>query len=157
MNHRYSVARLAHTPMLTPLPPTLNVDSRSAADMLHVVWLRQDETSCPQALPIINAFYKAGIYVWIMTAKEVSLEQILFFDLIILEAWGPKGLGISNMITHIRHGSHAPLLLLSDSNDMSWRIRAFREGADAVLPVSTPPAVFLARCQALLRRWRSNP
>lgn len=156
MNHRYSVAKLAQTPMIIPLPPTLNLEPQCAADMLHIVWLRQEDTSCPQAPPIINAFSKAGIHVWIMTATEVSLEQILFFDLIIIEAVGPKVLDISDTINHIRISSHAPLLLISDSEDMRWRIRAFRDGADAVLPVSTPPAVFLARCQAMLRRWRSN-
>lgn len=156
MNHRYSIAKLANTRMITPLPPTLNIDPQSAADMLHVVWLRHENTLYPQVQPVISAFSKAGIHVWLMTNPEVSIEQILFFDLIIMEISGQRMLDISTTVQAIRVGSHAPLLLLSDSSDVNWRICAFRAGADAILPLNTPPPVFLARCQAMLRRWRSG-
>lgn len=155
MNHRYSVAKFAHTPMITPLPCTYNLNSVTNPQPSHIVWLRQEGETSLQVRPVVNAFCDTGIHVWFTKTNDLHAEHILFFDLIIVDAIGPRMVDSLNIVHDIRVCSHAPVLLYSDSTDINWRVHAFRAGADAILAADTAPQVFLARCQAMLRRWRA--
>lgn len=101
----------------------------------------------------MERFSNAGIDVWIVNGSDLPLEQMLCFDLILLESFGAAKKELPPALYRIRIGSRAPLVLLTDERAIEWKIQALRAGADAILTMATSADVILARCQALLRRW----
>ncbi|MBV7336209.1 hypothetical protein KFU94_49835 [Chloroflexi bacterium TSY] len=89
----------------------------------------------------------------IFHGERKSLEQLFYYDLILMEPPDSMNLHTYQALNRIRLGSRAPLLLLTDDHPVEWSINAFRCGADAILPWSTSNDVIVARCKALLRRW----
>ena len=120
----------------------------------RVAWLRPAGTKPQYRLNyLVERFARAGMDVWIVNDTELPLEQMLCFDLILLESFDAAKKELQPALYRIRLGSRAPLVLLTDERTIEWRIQALRAGADAILSMTTSADVILARCQALLRRW----
>jgi DNA-binding response OmpR family regulator len=145
--------------MNAPLPSAPSTNLKNVPERLSVIWLRHADIPFRRVRPLVNTLSSSGLDVWLLTPRELPLEQVLCFDLIVLEASSSNDAPrdteeIVRMLRRIRLGSRAPLLLLSESTPMQWRIQALRAGADAILPLDTAPSVVLAQCRAMCRRWR---
>jgi len=154
MKHRYSVAACTVTHMSPSLVPAVESAVHSPTSRVQVIWLRPAEKSHDKSHNLVRKFSDSGMDVWLLTASDVPLEQILCFDLIVLESLGYTEADLPGLLQRIRLGSRAPLVLLDKTLSVESRIDALRAGADAILPLTTSSDVILARCMALLRRWR---
>lgn len=152
INHRTPLNHMTMTStsaLNSSRPPT-----QMPAMNARVVWLRPVVTKPQYRLNhLVERFSQAGMDVWIVNGSELPLEQMLCFDLILLESFGVAKKEMQPVLYRIRLGSRAPLVLLSDERSVDWKIQALRAGADAILSMTTSADVILARCQALLRRW----
>ena len=97
--------------------------------------------------------------IWLLEAPNLvslAIDDVPRFDLILFEYFDHVESEIRNVISQIRRGSRAPLLMLTDDQSVAWSVDALNAGADAIFTVSTPNEVILARCNALLRRWLAS-
>lgn len=154
--HRTSTVASAHFAMNAPLPSAPNTHTRSTPDQIDVIWLRDPEIPYRRVRPTVETLSSAGLDVWLLVPKSPLLGQMLGFDLILLEAnASTTEVDIIRRLQRIRLVSRAPLLILTDTASVQWRIQAIRSGADAILPLDTASSIVLAQCSAMWRRWRS--
>jgi hypothetical protein len=119
----------------------------------RVAWLRHPSTPSAAADHLMDKFSAEGIDIWIVNTDTVPVEQVLCFDLILLESFGSLSPDLRQILGRIRMGSRAPLIMLTDGRSKQASLDALRAGADAILTVTTPVEVVFAHCMALLRRW----
>jgi DNA-binding response OmpR family regulator len=119
----------------------------------RVGWLRQSGERHAKVDQLLKQFLATGWNVWVVEEKDLPLEQILCFDLILLETFARTQNEIHLSLSRIRLGSYVPLVMLADDPSDDWVVEMLRAGADAVLTLDVPDEVSLARCKALLRRW----
>lgn len=154
--HRYNIIPLNDLLMATSSPSTSLTHSDKNSEIARVVWLRHFASYPDQVSGLLDKFAGAGIDVWIVNGENLPLEQILSFDLILLETPAKPSSLVRHTLERIRSSSKSPLILLTDQYTVQWSIEALQAGADAILPISTSSDVILARCRSLLRRWLSD-
>ncbi len=128
--------------------------------VIRVAWLRQPGRERAKIARLLKHFSNAGMKI---SMVEVSgghnplLEQILGFDLILMEYFDHLESEMSAALSKIRTESRAPLMMLTDGQTPDWSVNALKAGADAIFNLNTPEDIILARCNALLRRWLPQP
>ena len=152
--HRYSIAPLT-TLQINTTSAERRHHSDATTDVVRIAWLRRFPSTAEQVNSLLGQFSSAGMDVWLVNGENLPLEQILCFDLILLESSSNPSINIQAKLERIRSGSRAPLILLTDEYSVQWGIDALRAGADAILPFDSSSDVILARCRSLLRRWLS--
>jgi two-component system response regulator RegX3 len=75
------------------------------------------------------------------------------YDLVVLAAPG-VWTDTVELCSHIRSTFGTPIMLLSPDQDVTAKVAALRAGADDYLSMPFDPSEFLARAQALLRRYK---
>lgn len=75
-------------------------------------------------------------------------------DLIFFEMIGRLTPDATATLQRVRAGRKTPLVVFTDALRPECTARAIEAGADAVLSLTTAPAIIAARCAALLRRWQ---
>ncbi|MEM7124940.1 MAG: hypothetical protein AAF702_01350 [Chloroflexota bacterium] len=154
--HRYAIVPLSKLFGKSLPTHNINATTESAPDVIRIAWLRRFSTTAEQVNSLLETFSDAGIDVWLVNSEHLPLEQILCFDLILLESSSNSPSRIQTQLSRIRSGSRAPLILLTDQYSVQWSIDMLQAGADAILPLSSSPEIILARCRSLLRRWLSK-
>ncbi len=154
--HRYNITPLNDLLMATSSPSTPLPRSKTSPDVVRIAWLRRFTSSPEQVSALLEKFASVGIDVWLVNGEHLPLEQILCFDLILLETPAQPESLVYASLERIRSGSKAPLVLLTDDYSVEWSIESLQAGADAILPINTSSDVILARCRSLLRRWLSD-
>lgn len=154
--HRTSAIASARFAMNAPLPSAPNTHIHSTPEQVDMIWLRDPEIPYRRVRPTVETLSSAGLDVWLLVPKSLPLRQMIGFDFILLEAnAATTETDIVHRLQRIRLASHAPLLILTDTSSVQWRIQAIRSGADAILPLDTASSIVLAQCAAMCRRWRS--
>lgn len=154
--HRYSIGPLTDPLMASPTSKQLPYHPNRMGIIVQIAWLRHFTISNDKVRRLMGRFAGEGIDVWLVNGDHLPLEQVLCFDLILLESSSKSIPQMQKSLKRIRLGSRAPLILLTDEYSVQWSLDALQAGADAILPINAPNDVVLARCRALLRRWLSD-
>ena len=128
--------------------------------VIRVAWLRQPGRERAKIARLLKHFSNAGMkisMVEVSSGHNPLLEQILGFDLILMEYFDHLENDMSAALSKIRTESRAPLMMLTDGQTTDWSVNALKAGADAIFNLNTPEDIILARCNALLRRWLPQP
>ena len=124
--------------------------------VIRVAWLRQPGRERAKIARLLKRFSSAGMKISVVevsSGQNPLLEQILGFDLILMEYFDHLENEMSAALSRIRTESRAPLMMLTDGQTPDWSVNALKAGADAIFNLNTPEDIILARCNALLRRW----
>lgn len=100
---------------------------------------------------------KLGIttkYVTLWSQDQVEAATLAGFDMILYEADNTDMAEIRATLTWVRTSSKAPLVVLMNVAHAEQMLMALAAGADAVLTPPMKPALVVAHCRALLRRWQ---
>jgi DNA-binding response OmpR family regulator len=84
-------------------------------------------------------------------------EAVAGCDLIVIEAQHHLTPYQRQAIQWVRTGSMAPIVVLIGEKHTEDTVDIIKTGADAVIPLYLTTDAIMAHCQALMRRWRSNP
>ncbi len=125
----------------------------------RLAWVRRPGKELAKSLNLLNRLSTEGIDVWVIEASNLvnlALDDVADYDLILFEYFDHGASDMKSAVSHIRLGSRAPLMMLTDDQSVAWSLDALSAGADAIFTVSTPDEVILARCNALLRRWLAS-
>lgn len=153
--HRYNISPLNDL-FKAPSSQAASSTLSQSSDVIRIAWLRQFASNPKQVTALLDKFASAGMDVWLVNGDHLPIEQMLCFDLILLESPSQSASKTRISLDRIRSGSRAPLILLTDDYSIQWSIDALQSGADAILPLNTSSDVVLARCRSLLRRWLSD-
>lgn len=154
--HRYAVVPLTDVSRTPPSTSAFHRYHHTTTGNIRIAWLRRFPSTADRINYLLDKFSSAGIDVWLVNEEHLPIEQILCFDLILLESSSNPAVDVKAKLQRIRSGSKAPLILLTDEYSVQWGINVLQSGADAILPADSSFEVILARCHALLRRWLSN-
>ncbi|MCX6045328.1 MAG: hypothetical protein NT075_09450 [Chloroflexi bacterium] len=125
----------------------------------RLVWVRRPGKELAKSLNLLNQLSTEGVDVWVIEASNLvnlAIDDVADYDLILFEYFDHGTNDMKSAVSHIRLGSRAPLMMLTDDQSVAWSLDALSAGADAIFTVSTPDEVILARCNALLRRWLAS-
>jgi len=130
-----------------------------SACFARLLWVRRASSTANKNSSLLNRFADAGIQIWVIEANDLAdlmIDQVTDFDLILFEYLDQVESEMKTVVSQIRLGSRAPLIMLTDNPTADWSVSALHAGADAICAFSTPDEVILARCTALLRRWLAS-
>lgn len=82
-----------------------------------------------------------------------ALELLPWAEAVVLDIFLPEGDGFS-LLKEIRARSEVPVLVLTALEEVEWRVKGLREGADDYLVKPYSLQELLARLEALARRAR---
>jgi|GEM_PF-1225361 len=137
----------------------INKSKPQSTCFARVLWVRRTGNEMAKSMSLINRFADAGIQIWVIEAHDLVdlvICQVTDFDLILFEYLDHVESEMKTVVSQLRLGSRAPLLMLTDNLTSDWSVGALHAGADAICALSTPDEVILARCTALLRRWLAS-
>lgn len=123
---------------------------------VRVAWVRTSQDPNKNSDRLSQMFTDAGLFVQIVDNDEHLYDHIGHFDLIMLESFGQVDGSTLSAVESIRMGSRAPLVMLMSSYARTEMIDALQAGVDAVWALGMPREMLLARCRALLRRWKQS-
>jgi DNA-binding response OmpR family regulator len=144
---------------VNPKLPTLMILGRKAEGALmpsQIAWLRQSDEDRSKSRNVQQKLLAAGLDVLEVDPESETLKKIQSADLIIIEDYGQSHRNLSSLLHQVRIHSHAPVVMLTDNQTFDWSSSAIAAGADAIVTIATADEVIIARCQALLRRWRAG-
>jgi len=125
----------------------------SSVSTAHIVWLRQRNRMESQGQELYRQMQAQGIKLTIVDAFDVTADELLSADLVLLDAFDSLDGSIEMVVGRIRFESRVPLIMLTDGYSSEQLVTALTAGADAIWSQNTPVELLLARCSALLRRW----
>ena len=130
--------------------------SSSNADLgsVLVAWVRTSQDPNKNSDRLSQMFTEEGLSVQSVENDEYLYDHLGRYDLIMLESFGQVDADTLAAVESIRMGSQAPLVMLMSSYARAEMIDALQAGADAVWALGMPREMLLARCRALLRRWK---
>ena len=128
----------------------------SLAPRLPLLWLQPCHAEVPPRQLLKRRLAKLGFCV--ETADVTAASALLWphFEFIVICVPDQLHDQVPALLACIRASSHAPVVVLAEASADEWSLAMVRAGADAVLDQVTPETVILARCIALLRRWRPD-
>lgn len=126
----------------------------SSVTTAHIVWLRQRNHIEEPRQELANQMRTQGVTLTIVDAFEVSSDELLRADLILLDAFDSLEGSIEMVVARVRFESRVPLIMLTNGYSSEQLVGALTAGADAIWSQHTPIELLVARCKALLRRWR---
>ncbi len=129
-------------------------NAEEAMMSMRVAWLRQGNEESAKSKSLQQKLIERGLECTLITIKDDNWDQIRDIDLILVEAIGRFHQDLLALLTEVRTHSHAPVVMLTDNQTLDWSSAAITAGADAIVNIATPDEVIIARCNALLRRWR---
>ena len=100
---------------------------------------------------------KLGIttkHVTLWPQDQVEAATLAGFDMILYEADNTHLTELQATLAWMRASSKAPLVVLTDISRAEQTLLALAAGADAVITPPMKPAIIVAYCRALLRRWQ---
>jgi DNA-binding response OmpR family regulator len=138
----------------TPQAIDFGTKAEGAMMSTRVAWLRQGHEESAKSKSLQQKLTERGLQLAFVNINEEDFTQIRNIDLILVEAFGHFREDLTSLMTQVRTHSHAPVIIVTDNQTLDWASTAITAGADAIVPSATPDEVILARCNALLRRWR---
>jgi DNA-binding response OmpR family regulator len=124
------------------------------AGAILVAWVRTSQDPNKNSDRLSQMFTEEGLSVQIVEIDSTLYDHIGRFDLIMLESFGQVDANTLAAVETIRMGSRAPMVMLMSSYARTETIDALQAGVDAVWALGMPREMLLARCRALLRRWK---
>ena len=122
----------------------------------QVAWLRQGDEERTKSKNLQQKLMATGINITEIDPESGAFESVQSTDLIFIEYYGYFHRDIATLLSQLRNNSQAPIVMLTDNQTFDWSSSAISAGADAIVTVATSDEVIIARCQALLRRWRAG-
>lgn len=142
-----------------------NFEQPLSGDHLHrpsILWIHQgtfinsaEDLPHPQ-IELYRQMRRQGIEVCWSTLPEISVQMLKGVDMVLIDAFDDFDRIVQMAAVHIRIKSRVPLVLLTWDHSSQQLVLALRSGIDAILSCQTPPDLLMARCNALLRRWRAS-
>ncbi|MCB0113141.1 MAG: hypothetical protein KDD84_03605, partial [Caldilineaceae bacterium] len=83
-------------------------------------------------------------------------ESLDGVDLVLIDAFVDFESTVQMAAARLRIKSRMPLVMLTQAYSSEQLVLALRSGIDAILSYDTSPALLMAHCNALLRRWRTG-
>lgn len=127
-----------------------------------ILWLYQeaysdkvDDFTHPQT-ELYQQMRRQGIEVRWSTLPALTVQLLNGVDMVLIDAFDDFDSIVQMAAVRVRIKSRVPLVLLTQDYSSEQLVLALRSGIDALLSCQTPPDLLMARCNALLRRWRAN-
>ncbi len=95
-----------------------------------------------------------GLRLEVVRLQEMNARRLIGVDLVLFDAFDNFEEALQKAIVAIRLHSRVPLVMVTSNYTSDQLINALRSGVDAIWSSLTPFDLLLARCNALLRRWR---
>ncbi|MBI1297621.1 hypothetical protein GC175_22000 [bacterium] len=114
-----------------------------------------DDLTHPQS-ELYRQLRQQGIEVRWSTLPELTVQLLNGVDMVLINAFDDFDSIVQMAAIRVRIRSRVPLVLLTQNYSSEQLVLALRSGIDAILSYQTPPDLLMARCNALLRRWRAN-
>jgi DNA-binding response OmpR family regulator len=106
---------------------------------------------------IVNLIADETIAVDLHTAGESLCESVADCDLVVVEAVGYTTPLQQRVLEWIRSSSLAPVVILTNKQQVEHTVDVISLGADAVISLEQSQDAIVAHCRALMRRWRAHP
>jgi DNA-binding response OmpR family regulator len=119
----------------------------------RIVWLRQPNRVDDKGQELYRRMQAQGLALTIVDAFDVTADELLSADLVLLDAFDSLEGSIEMVVARIRFESRVPLIMLTSGYSSEQLVTALTVGADGIWSLNTPVELLLARCNALLRRW----
>lgn len=119
----------------------------------RIVWLRQRNRVDDKGQELYRRMQAQGLALTIVDAFDVTADELLSADLVLLDAFDSLEGSIEMVVARIRFESRVPLIMLTSGYSSEQLVTALTAGADGIWSLNTPVELLLARCNALLRRW----
>lgn len=119
-----------------------------------VVLLHTGRRPNEKVLRLLAHFDIQTIHINAASTDQLVPDQFSDCDLILFEAFDHISNENHAALNWIRMGSHAPLVMLTNSERTERTISGLMAGADAVISLNMSWDVIVAHCHALVRRWR---
>ena len=119
----------------------------------RIVWLRQPNRVDDKGQELYRRMQAQGLALTIVDAFDVTADELLSADLLLLDAFDSLEGSIEMVVARIRFESRVPLIMLTSGYSSEQLVTALTVGADGIWSLNTPVELLLARCNALLRRW----
>ena len=101
-----------------------------------------------------NEMRRQGSRLEVVYLPDINARRLIGVDLVLFDAFANFEEAVQKAIVAVRLHSLVPLVLLTGDYASDQLIDALRSGIDAIWSSQTPSDLLLARCNALLRRWR---
>ena len=125
----------------------------SSVATARLVWLRQRNRMDEKGQELYRRMQAQGVALTIVDAFDVTEDELLKADLVLLDAFDSLDGSIETVVARIRFASRVPLIMLTNGYSSEQLVTALTAGVDAIWSLNTPVELLLARCNALLRRW----
>lgn len=142
-----------------------NFEPPLSGDRLHrpsILWIHQDTynnsvdgLTYPQS-ELYQQMRQQGIEVRWSTLPELTVQLLNGIDMVLIDAFDNFDSIVQMAAIRVRIKSRVPLVMLTQEHSSEQLVLALRSGIDAILSCQTPPDLLMARCNALLRRWRAS-
>jgi DNA-binding response OmpR family regulator len=142
-----------------------NLEPPLSGDRLRrpsILWIHQDaysdnvgDLSHPQ-IELYRQMRQQGIEVRWNTLAEITVPLLKGVDMVLIDAFDDFDSIVQMAAIRVRIKSRVPLVLLTQDYSSEQLVLALRSGVDAILSCQTPSDLLMARCNALLRRWRAS-
>ena len=119
-----------------------------------VILLHTGRRPNEKVLSLLAHFDIRTIHISASSTDQLIPDQFSDCDLILFEAFDHISNESQAALNWIRMGSHAPLVMLTNSERTERTISCLMAGADAVISLNMSWDVIVAHCHALVRRWR---
>ncbi len=127
---------------------------------IRVAWLRQSGADYTKVSRLLGRCTSSGLRVQLfegidtIATIEYHRELLLHADMVLLEAFGRIGRETHEpLLSHVRKYSISPVVMLTEDASAERSISGLKAGADAVVLLTMPEDVIIARFNSLLRRW----
>jgi|GEM_PF-963664 len=144
------------------------IDAFSQPTLRRADWTNQEQDT-PQAILLyrqpqpgqraLRLLAKLGItteHVALCPHDQVDAVMFTGCSMILYEADNTHLAELQATLTWVRTSSKAPLVVLMNAAHTEQTLLALVAGADAVITPPMKPAIVVAHCRALLRRWRQT-
>lgn len=125
-----------------------------------ILWVRRGaETNEADGLNLLVQqlsleMHRHGLRFETTSLDELPSRPLAGVDLVLLDAFEDFENVIQIAAIRVRLKSRVPLVLLTRDYTSEQLVLALKSGVDAILSCQTPPDLILARCNAMIRRWR---
>jgi DNA-binding response OmpR family regulator len=136
------------------------VTERSLAEndlrQARILWVYHKNPRDLRAERLYHQMQRKYLQVDAISISELRNHQLADVDLVLLEAFEQIEELAHTAVISIRFKSRVPLVVLTNNFSSSELVSTLLAGVDAIWFAQYSVPVLLARCNAMLRRWRWN-
>lgn len=122
----------------------------------RILWVYHKNPRDLRAERLYHQMQRKHLQIDVISLSELRNHRLTDVDLVLLEAFEQIEELVQAAVISIRFKSRVPLVVLTNNFSSSELVSTLLAGVDAIWFAQYSVPVLLARCNAMLRRWRWN-